>query len=212
MFGSFVRSLGLVSLSLVLMGSTAVWAADAPHAEKETAEHAEHAEHHDTGLPMNWKQDLALFSLVTFVVYIAVLRIGAWGPLRDGLTERERRIRQDIADAEANRIRSEQMIAEREAKLAGVHDEVRAILAEARRDADHLRHEIVTTAQTEAEATKHRAIADIERSRDQALAELFDFVATNVVGATERVIGRSLSDGDHDRLVKQALSEMNIRN
>ncbi|MBS0203123.1 MAG: F0F1 ATP synthase subunit B [Planctomycetes bacterium] len=211
MFGSFVRSLGLVALSLVLMGSTAVWAADAaPHAEKEAADHAD--DHHDTGLPMNWKQDLALFSLVTFVVYVAVLRFGAWGPLRAGLTERERRIRQDIADAEANRIRSEQMIAEREAKLAGVHDEVREILAEARRDADRVRHDIVTTAQTEAEAMKQRAIADIERSRDQALAELFDFVATNVVGATERVIGRSLNDSDHDRLVKQALSEMNIRN
>jgi F0F1-type ATP synthase membrane subunit b/b' len=54
-------------------------------------------------------------------------------------------------------------------------------------------------------------VAEIERSRDQALAELFEFVSNNVVGATERVIGRSLNQGDHDRLVGQALSEMNIR-
>ncbi|HEY4259456.1 MAG TPA: ATP synthase F0 subunit B, partial [Schlesneria sp.] len=106
---------------------------------------------------------------------------------------------------------SEEMIAQREAKLATVADEIRELLAEARRDAERLKQDIVTTAQTESEALKHRAIAEIERSRDQALAELFDFVSTNVVGATERVIGRSLNQGDQDRLVGQALSEMNIR-
>lgn len=207
MFGSLVRSLGAVALGLVLMGATATWAAEA-----EASHDAGHeAEHHEAGLPMNYTKDLALFSLVTFVVYVAVLRFGAWGPLRAGLTERERRIRQDIADAEANRIKSEEMIAQREAKLAAVQDEVRELLAEGRRDAERMRTDIINAAQTEADASKQRAIAEIERSRDQALAELFDFVSGNVVGATERVIGRSLSQGDHDRLVGQALSEMNIR-
>ena len=207
MFGYLVRSLGVLSLGLVLIGGTATWVSAAE--EHHDAGHA--AEHHEAGLPMDFTKDLALFSLVTFIVYVAVLKFGAWGPLRNGLNERERRIRQDIADAEANRIKSEEMIAQREAKLATVQDEVRELLAEARRDAERLKQDIVTTAQTESEALKHRAIAEIERSRDQALAELFDFVSTNVVGATERVIGRSLNQGDQDRLVGQALSEMNIR-
>jgi F-type H+-transporting ATPase subunit b len=207
MFGSLVRSIGVLTLSLVLMSSAATWASAAE--EHHDAEHA--AEHHDTGLPMSFSKDLALFSLVTFVIYVVVLRVGAWGPLRTGLNERERHIRQDIADAEANRIKSEAMIAEREAKLATVQDEVRELLAEARRDAERTKQDIITTAQNESEAMKQRAVAEIERSRDQALAELFDFVSNNVVGATERVIGRSLNQGDHDRLVGQALSEMNIR-
>jgi F-type H+-transporting ATPase subunit b len=184
-----------------------VMAADAAHHEGGTAE----AEHHPTELPMSWTKDLALFSLVTFVVYVAVLRFGAWGPLRDGLNERERRIRQDIADAEANRHKSEAMVKEHEARLAKVQDEVRELLAEARRDAEHAKLEIVTLAQKEAEATKQRAIAEIVRSKDQALAELFDFVSTNVLKATEQVIGRSLTGSDHERLVKESLSQLNVR-
>lgn len=169
-------------------------------------------EHHEAGgLPMNFMQDLAPFSLVTFVVYVAVLRVAAWGPLRDGLNERERRIRQDIADAEANRLKSEAMVKGHEVRMAKVQDEVREILAEARRDADHLRQEIVTTAQKEAESTKNRAIAEIERSRDAALSELFDFVSNNVMTATEKVVGRSLNASDHDRLVKDSLAELNVR-
>jgi F-type H+-transporting ATPase subunit b len=108
-------------------------------------------------------------------------------------------------------MKSEQMVKEREAKLAAVHDEVRELIAEARRDSERVKQDILSTAQKEADATRQRAIADIERSRDQALGELFDFVTNNVVGATERVIGRSLSEGDHERLVTQALSEMNVR-
>ena len=183
-------------------------------ASDATAQHegaASTAEHHPTGLPMSFTKDLALFSLVTFVVYLAVLRIGAWGPLRAGLNERERRIRQDIADAEANRLKSEGMLKEHEARLAKVQDEVREILAEARRDAEHAKLEIVTTAQKEAEATKQRAIAEIVRSKDQALTELFDFVSNNVLKATEQVIGRSLTGTDHERLVKESLSQLNVR-
>lgn len=210
MFALLVRTVSVFIVGGMLAGASVAYASDAP------AHDAGHDDGHGGGgahaleLP-GFTKDLALFSLVTFVVYCAVLRVGAWGPLRNGLNERERRIRQDIADAEANRIKSEALIAEREAKLLSVHEEVRELLAEARRDADHTKQEIITTAQNEAEAMKKRAIAEIERSRDLALAELFDFVSTNVVGATERVIGRTLNDGDQDRLVKQALAEMNVR-
>lgn len=212
MLGLLVRIVGVLAIGLALGCSTVVLAEAPGHGEKPAHAGEAHAGGgHGGELPMSFTKDLALFSLITFIVYCAVLRVGAWGPLRNGLNERERRIRQDIADAEANRIKSESLIAEREAKLATVHEEVRELLAEARRDADRMRQDIVATAQAEAEATRKRAIADIERSRDQALAELFDFVSTNVIGATERVIGRSLNDGDQTRLVSQALSEMNIR-
>ncbi len=197
----------IAAFSVSYLPAAPALASEAPsHDSSAVAE-----EHHEAGLPMDWKKDLALFSLVTFVVYVLVLRVGAWGPLRDGLNERERRIRQDIADAEANRIKSESMLKEHEARLAKVHDEVREILHGARRDAESVKAEIIATAQKEAESTKQRAIAEIERSKDQALAELFDFVATNVLKATERVVGHSLTGADHDRLVKESLAELNVR-
>lgn len=182
----------------------------------EPAHGVQAAEHHDAPAKkevpgMIPKRDLALWSFVTFVIMVLILGKFVWPPLQSGLNERERRIRQDIADAEANRLKSEAMIAEREAKLATVHEEVRELLAEARRDSERVKQDILATAQREAEATKQRAIIEIERSRDQALSELFDFVSNNVVGATERVIGRSLNSGDQERLVTQALSEMNVR-
>lgn len=184
-------------------------AAPEVHADAHGNAHGEAA--HDTGVPMSWTGDLAFFSLVTFVIFVFVLKAGAWEPLQAGLNERERGVRQNIADAEANRLKSEAMLKDYEVKLSKVQEEVRDILAEARRDAEHAKQEIVATAQREAEATKQRAIAEIERSRDQALTELFEFVSNNVVNATEQVIGRSLTGTDQERIVSEALAQMNVR-
>ena len=98
-----------------------------------------------------------------------------------------------------------------ESRLAKAQEEVREIMVEARRDADRLKVEIATSAQKEADAIKQRAIAEIQRSKDQALTELFEFVSTNVVNATIQVIGRTLTDNDHERLVKESLSQLNVR-
>jgi len=171
------------------------------------------ATHKQEGVPgmVPASKDLPLWSLVTFVLMMLVLGKFVWPTLNQQLLMREQKIRQDMADAEANRTKTETLVREHEAKMAKVQDEVREILAEARRDAEHAKQEIVSAAQREAESTKQRAIAEIGRSKDQALAELFEFVSNNVVGATERVIGRSLSDADHQRLVKEALAELGNR-
>lgn len=201
----------LVTLVALALASPAV-AADDGHGHAAAPAHADEAEHKDEGVPgLIPRSDLALWSLVTFTLMMLVLGKFVWPQLNAGLVERERKIRQDIADAESNRHKTEAMVKEHEARLAKVQDEVREILAEARRDAEHARLEIVTTAQKEAEATKQRAIAEIERSKDLALSELFEFVSTNVVNATEQVIGRSLTGADHERLVKESLSQLNIR-
>ena len=100
------------------------------------------------------------------------------------------------------------MLAEHQQKLETVQDEVKEILAEARRDAGKARQNIAETAKAEADATKQRAIVDIERARDQALNELFDVMAGQVATATEYVLGEGLKPGDQDKLIQQALAQI----
>ncbi len=196
----------LIGLGLLVMGLlfgqsdliAPAFASDAGHDEAHAA----------PGAPLGFKGDLAIWSLVTFIVYITVLKKAAWGPLIQGLDTREGRMKQQLADAEAARVKAEAMLAEHAKKLEKVQDEVKEILAEARRDADHTKQDIVATANKEAEATRKRAVEDIEHARDLAMKELFDFVSSNVIGATEHVLGRALSGDDQNRLVQEALNQM----
>lgn len=188
---------------------------DAAHAADSHAAGDTHAaghhEEHETGVPMNFKGDLALWSLVTFLLFVVVLGKFAWGPLLTALNQREAGIQQQINDAEANRVKSETLLKQYQTQLAQAQEEVKALIAEARRDAETTKNDIMATAQREADNTRQRAVNDIERARDVALGELFDFVSKNVVQATEQVLQRSLTGEDHDRLVRDALAQVDVR-
>ena len=193
--------LGLLSLALLMpvLGTSSALAA-------EGTGDAAHDAHGGGNNPITWQGDLALFSAISFAIFLLVLTKFAWKPLTTALDARERRIRDDIEGAEQARIKAERMLEEHASRLDDVQNEVKAILAEARRDAEVARQNILTGAQTEAEATKNRAITEIERARDQALKELFDTMSTRVADATEHVLGHGLSDDVQQRLIDEALT------
>lgn len=191
-------------------------AADAPgasgaHPPKAAPSHGQGEEHGSGEVPLDFKSDLALWSVVVFVVFLFILGKFAWGPLSAGLNKREEGIRKNIADAEQARLKAEKMLAEHAEKLNKVQDEVREILAEARRDAEHAKQEIVSEAQREAEATKSRAVSEINRARDAALKDVFEVMSAQVANATEHVLGRSLSGADQDRLIEEALAQVSSK-
>ncbi|MEQ9410830.1 MAG: F0F1 ATP synthase subunit B [Fuerstiella sp.] len=166
-----------------------------------------HGDGHETGVP-GWKTDLALWSLITFVCFLFVLKKVAWSPLIEGLDKREAGIRVAIAEAEENQRKSQAMLAEYEGRLRDAEQTVAAMVAEAKRDAEKTSQDIVAKAQQEVDAMRERAKAEIGQAKDAALSEVFTTVNAQVAAATERVLGRALNDGDQERLIQEALSEI----
>src|SRR5437867_2617788 len=117
-----LMGLGLLALGLFLGQSDRTTSAfafeDALKVEADSGAHAksnDHAktdEHAKPGAPLGFKGDLAIWSLVTFLVYLFVLKKAAWQPLISGLDQREAGVKQSLADAEFARGKSEQMLAE----------------------------------------------------------------------------------------------------
>src|SRR6476659_5074590 len=119
------------------------------HAAAVEAEAAEH-ESGDPN-PLAFSTDLALWTLVVFVVLFLVLKKFAWPQITEALEERERKIAATIADDNA----------EHEAKLAAAAGEVRALLDEARRDAEHTKKSIEADGQKAAKEELDRALREI---------------------------------------------------
>jgi F-type H+-transporting ATPase subunit b len=159
-------------------------------------------------VPLGWKADLALFSLITFVLFVAVLGKFAWGPMIQGLDKREVGIQKAIDDAEEGRRKAQAMLAEYEQKLKAAEQTVQAMVAEARRDAERTSQDLIANAQREVGLIRDRAKDDIRQATDTALAEVFTQINSQVVLATEHVLGRALDEADQDRLVGQALAEI----
>ncbi len=172
-------------------------------------EHA-HDEHggHETGVPMNFKSDLALWSFIVFLLFLAVMGKFAWKPMIEGLDKREAGIRNAIAEAEENRRKAEALLADYQIKLKAAEQTVAAMVAEARRDAERTSQDLIANAQRDVDAIRVRAKDEIRQAKDTALAEVFSQVNAQVILATEHVLGRALTDSDQERLVGEALSQL----
>jgi F-type H+-transporting ATPase subunit b len=202
---SVFAALGL-SAWLLVCSARAV-AAQGPVGQAEAGAKEAGEELREEGVPIKFKKDLALWSAVTFLIFLFLLGRYAWKPLIAALDAREGQIRGDISAAESARLKAEQMLAEHSKRMAQVQDEIREALAQGRRDAENLKQEIVGQAQKEAVAAKDRAVQEISRARDSALKDLFDVVATEVAHATQHVLGRSVNSSDQDRLIEEALTQ-----
>jgi F-type H+-transporting ATPase subunit b len=185
-----------------------VRAADEAHGDHGHGAHLGENVSKETMDPSEWKGDLAIFSLIVFAGLFLVLYAKAWPKISSALEEREAGIRRAIADAEKARIDSAEMLRQHQAKLDSVQEEVKAILAEARRDAEQTKNDIVASANTEATNIKNRAVADINLAKDQALHELFDKMADQVAAATTHVVGRTVTGDDQNRFIREAMNQV----
>ncbi|GAC1470809.1 MAG: hypothetical protein NVSMB9_16300 [Isosphaeraceae bacterium] len=151
---------------------------------------------------------LALWTVVVFLGLMFVLRRFAWTPLLAALHHREEHLEHVLSETERARNESEQLLAEHRLRMASAEDQVRALIEEARKNAQAAGDEIIKRAQAEAEASKQRAEQDIRSSRDQALHEIWSKTAELAVSVAGKVLSKSLSGEDHQRLIDAAVREL----
>ncbi|REJ71099.1 MAG: hypothetical protein DWQ34_17400 [Planctomycetota bacterium] len=157
--------------------------------------------------PYSTKGDLALWALPTFLLFLfAVYKLG-WESFTRGMQEREETQNRLIGEAEAARSEAEELLRDHRGRMEAVDEEIRELIAEAHRDAEHTRQDIVQSARSEAETIKRRALREIERVRDQSLDEIFLTLNNRVISATEDRIRGRLTPTDHQQLINQALGE-----
>lgn len=202
---ALVLSLGLFHSNMASFGYAADEAAAEDHGGGDHGG-GDHGGGHSEG-PISFQADLALWSLISFLIFLFLLKKIAWGPMIEGLDKRESNIRGALEDAQKARDQAAKLLSDHEAKMANVQKEVDEIIAEARRDAEHTATSIKEKAEAEAESTRNRVLGEIDRAKDQAIAELANRERDLVASATESVLGRALTDDDRGRLIDDALSQ-----
>jgi F-type H+-transporting ATPase subunit b len=166
------------------------------------------AEHESGPNPLAFDPDLAVFTAIVFLLLVAILGKFAWPQITAALDERERKIADNIAAAEARHEDAKRLLAEHEAKLAAAAGEVREMLEQARRDAESTRKRIETDGQTAAKAELDRAVREIGRARDAAIEELAVSSANVAIDLARRVVRDEISPDRQKQIVREALSKL----
>ena len=151
--------------------------------------------------------DLAVWTLIVFLVLLGVLWKFAWGPIMDALDARERYVGDNIAAAEAKHEEAKQLIAAHQAQLDKAADEVRGLLEEARRDAEATKSQIVAEAKQAADDERVRALRDIEQATDAAMKRLAERTANVAVDLASSAVQQSLTPDIQSRMVRDAMEK-----
>jgi F-type H+-transporting ATPase subunit b len=149
-----------------------------------------------------------LWAIVVFLVLLGALWKVAWGPVMHALEQREKNIQKTIDDAAQKFKDAEVRVAEYEKKIHTVKDEAAAIIAEAKRDVEALKEDILKQAKTEADKNIERAKRDIDLARVAAVAEMRDKMVQLTADVSARVIEREIKAEDHDRFVNDAVQQL----
>jgi F-type H+-transporting ATPase subunit b len=185
--------------------------ADAKQAARDAAVEAEETEQgHETAgpNPLAWDPDLAVFTLIVFLGLFAILAKFAWPQIAAAMDERERKIADEILAAAQKHEEAKKLLAEHEAKLAATAGEIRALLDEARRDAEHTKASIVADARKETENEKVRAVTEINRAKEAAIHDLAERTANVAIDLAKEVTRKDLSTERNNELIRDAMNKL----
>ena len=122
--------------------------------------------------------------------------------------DREHHMESCLHDTEKARNEAEGLLRQYKSEMASASEKIKALLDEARRDAQHTGDEIVRKAQTESELLQQRAHRDIAQARDEALIEIWSKAADMSVQVAGKVLQKNLSVEEQNRLVELSAAEL----
>jgi F-type H+-transporting ATPase subunit b len=150
----------------------------------------------------------AITALVVFTIVLFILATKVWPLITGGLDDRNAKIREEIASAEASRAQAKAALAEYEASLAQARFEAQKMLDETRTEQTRLAAELKAKADRELNEMREKAKRDIESAKKAALGEIYAEsvqLATRMAG---KILQREVSHGDGDRLLDESLAEL----
>lgn len=151
---------------------------------------------------------LAVWTVVTFLVLVWVLKRIAWGPLLETISKREERIKDDLETAKREREEAERLHQEVEERLTQISEEAQKKIAEAVRTGEKERESIHRQTLEEIGELRQRAHLQIEQEKKQALIEIRSQAAELSIAAAAHLLEKNIDEKEARIQADRFLKEM----
>ena len=156
-------------------------------------------------IEVNWTLGV---QLISFLLLLAALHKLLYRPLVGALEGRTTAIQQQLAEAHAAREAAQRDLGAMEERIRTAQADAQALRERVLREAGELRERLGAEARQEAARLVEAAQAQIGQEVRRARAELRAEVGVLATQIAERLVRKSLSDEDHQRLVRDALARI----
>jgi F-type H+-transporting ATPase subunit b len=153
---------------------------------------------------------LMIWTIIFFGVVLFVLKRYAFGPIQKAIDDRRERILNAVKEADAARDEARNLLEEHRKLIGQAKTESEEILAEARRIGDAQRERVRQETEEDRTRRLEETRRQIEQATVQALGQIRDEVGKLSLLAAEKITRKSLDDKDQQRLIDEALSEIDF--
>ena len=153
---------------------------------------------------------LMIWTIVCFLLTLFVLKRYAFGPIQKLIDDRRTRIEETIAEADHAREEAKRLLEEHRHLIGQAKSQSEEILTEARRLADAQRERVRVESEEDRQRRLDETRRQIEQATHQALGQIRDEVGKLSVAAAEKITRKSLDEKDHQRLIDEALAELDF--
>jgi len=154
---------------------------------------------------------LFIWTIVTFLVLLALLAKFAWRPLLKALEDRQASIRKSLDDAQQAKLELEQVQQQSAQIVREARVEADAIITRSRGDAERLREEIKQKARADADVIAKSAERQIQLETNRALQQIRAEAIDLSVKIASKILQRNISKEDNERLIDEALKQIEGR-
>jgi F-type H+-transporting ATPase subunit b len=152
--------------------------------------------------------DLGIYTLIVFLLLVGILWKFAWPHIVEGLEKREVNIKSALEQAKQGQADATALLAAAKRQMDEGAVQVKAMLEEARRDADVLRATEREQGAKDAQAERERAKREIDAAKDVALKDIYEQAVRLASLMSEKALRRTVSADDHRRLLDEALADL----
>jgi len=151
---------------------------------------------------------LFIWTILTFLILVSLLTKFAWRPLLQALDRRQNLIKDSLDKADQARAELERINGEAAKILESARVEADAIVSKGRLAGERLREELKEYAREESATLVQNAERQIELETAKALQQIKQETVDLSLLIASKVIGRNLSKDDNERLIEDALKQI----
>jgi F-type H+-transporting ATPase subunit b len=157
------------------------------------------------------KPGLIIWTWVTFLIVLFLLRRVAWGPLLKSVESREKSITSAIESAKRERAEAEKLLGEQKTAIAQARQEAAEAVRKTQGEMEKFRDELMGKARKEAEDLKVDARRMIEEERAKAVGELKAEAVKLSIQIAEKLLSERMDDAKHQQLAQQFITELSAK-
>ncbi|PYP34892.1 MAG: ATP synthase F0 subunit B [Gemmatimonadetes bacterium] len=161
--------------------------------------------------PFSINTGLIFWTLVVFGILLALLWRLGWPAILKAVEDRERRIQQQLEEAERARAESARLLEEHRSMIATAKAESQEMITKARGVAEKERQTLLAQAREQYEDLLARAKKEIDTQKQQAILELRREAVDLSIAAASKLVEANLDSDANRKLVMEYLASLEQR-